>query len=132
MQSGAIWRWRAGNLELLQLPSFLLAGGSSGFLVFKIGTSSPGAFRNRKVIPKIYKVFGLCICRECHVLRSCREAKATLASSREEFDVGALEKFKLWEMEAQRGRKPIVWAEEDSLPQGWRVSVGLEKVGSGV
>ena len=46
--------------------------------------------------------------------------------------MGALDKFKLWEIEAQRGRKSIVWAEEVSLPQGWRVSVGLEKVVSGV
>ena len=69
----------------------------------------------------------MCISRECHVLSSSAEAKAALGSSREEFDVGALDKFKLWEMEAQRGQKAIVWVEEDSLPQGWKVSVGLEE-----
>ena len=41
--------------------------------------------------------------------------------------MGALEKFKLWESEVQRGQKEIVWTEEASLPQGWKVSVGLEE-----
>ena len=61
------------------------------------------------------------------MLRSSREAKATLASSREEFDLGALDNFKLWEMETRRGKNAIVWEDEDSLPKGWKVSVGLEE-----
>ena len=44
MQSGAIWRKRAGSLELHQLPCYPLAGASSGFLEFKIGTSCPGDY----------------------------------------------------------------------------------------
>ena len=41
--------------------------------------------------------------------------------------MGALEKFKLWESEVQRGQKEIFWTEEASLPQGWKVSFGLEE-----
>ena len=60
-------------------------------------------------------------------MKSIKGAKATLASSKEEFDIGALEKFEQWEAEMQKDREEIIWVEEESLPKGWKVSVGLEE-----
>ena len=60
-------------------------------------------------------------------MKSIKEAKATLASSKEEFDIGALEKFEQWESEMQKDKEEIIWVEEESLPKGWKVPVGLEE-----
>ena len=60
-------------------------------------------------------------------MKSIKGAKATLASSKEEFDIGSLEKFEQWEAKMQKDKEEIIWVEEESLPKGWKVSVGLEE-----
>ena len=61
-------------------------------------------------------------------MKSIKGAKATLAFSKEEFDIGSLEKFEQWEAKMQKDKEEIIWVKDESLPKGWKVSVGLEKV----
>ena len=60
-------------------------------------------------------------------MKSIKGAKATLASSKEEFDSGSLEKFEQWEAKMQKDKEEIIWEKDESLPKGWKVSVGLEE-----
>ena len=50
-----------------------------------------------------------------------------MASSKEEFDIGSLEKFEQWEAKMQKDKEEIIWVKDESLPQGWMVSVVLEE-----
>ena len=60
-------------------------------------------------------------------MKSIKGAKATLAFSKEEFDIGSLEKFEQWEAKMQKDKEDIIWVKDESLPKGWKVSVGLEE-----
>ena len=59
-------------------------------------------------------------------MKSIKGAKATLASSIEEFDIGSLEKFEQWKAKMQ-DKEEIIWVKDESLPKGWKVSMGLEE-----
>ena len=60
-------------------------------------------------------------------MKSIKGAKATLAFSKEEFDIGSLEKFEQWEAKMQKNKEDIIWVKDESLPKGWKVSMGLEE-----
>ena len=60
-------------------------------------------------------------------MKSIKGAKATSASSKEEFDIGSLKKFEQCEAKMQKDKEDIIWVEEESLPKGWKVSVGVEE-----
>ena len=66
--------------------------------------------------------------RECRVLRSTEQARGVLVAGKEDqSDPGALHRFDTWAQEVAKEQDPIAWLEEPAvLPQGWRVSLGLE------